>query len=176
MTPIHLRWMTRPDMPAVHAIERRCFDNPMGAADFTDFMRKRNSIGIVAVAVNASNHTEILGFSLYLLHPGTVGLFTLAVDPAHRRQGIGRQMVEKLKNKLFKGGGANTCNQQRTRLMVAVRESNLEGLHFFKACGLVAVSVMRGAYGDTGEDAYAMRYCVNQDDECSLIQTTAEGQ
>jgi hypothetical protein len=53
-------------------------------------------------------------------------------------------MLNKLRGKL---GG------RRTRLVFRVRERELDGQLFLRACGIRAKSVMRGFFGDTSEDA-----------------------
>jgi len=48
--------------------------------------------------------------------------------------------------------------QRRTQIVTEVRETNLPAQKFFASCGFRAVSVVRGIYDDTDEDAYVMRY------------------
>ena len=59
-------------------------------------------------------------------------------------------MMSKLMGKL--------SQQRRSRLLLEVRETNLAAQLFFRALGFRAVSVLRGFYEDTPEDAYVMQY------------------
>ena len=63
---------------------------------------------------------------------------------------VGRQMMAKLMGKL--------SQQRRSRLLLEVRETNLDAQLFFRSLGFRAVSVLRGFYEDTPEDAYVMQY------------------
>lgn len=48
--------------------------------------------------------------------------------------------------------------ERRTRIMLEVRETNLDAQLFFKDLDFRAVSVLRDFYEDTTEDAYLMQY------------------
>ena len=52
--------------------------------------------------------------------------------------------------------------------MLEVRESNLAAQLFFKKMGFKAVLVLRSHYDDTDEDAYVMRFTL-QDEEAILL-------
>jgi ribosomal-protein-alanine N-acetyltransferase len=77
-------------------------------------------------------------------------VLNFAVAPHYRRHGVGEQMVSKLTGKL--------SQQRRSRLLLEVRETNLDAQLFFRSLGFRAVSVLRGFYEDTPEDAYVMQY------------------
>jgi ribosomal-protein-alanine N-acetyltransferase len=44
--------------------------------------------------------------------------------------------------------------------MLEVRESNIDAQLFFRSLGFRAISVLRGFYDDSAEDAYLMQYRV----------------
>ncbi|MEM7316575.1 MAG: ribosomal-protein-alanine N-acetyltransferase RimI, partial [Planctomycetota bacterium] len=52
--------------------------------------------------------------------------------------------------------------QRRNRIMLEVRETNLQAQLFFRSGGFKAVSVLRDFYEDTVEDAYMMQYDFQQ--------------
>jgi ribosomal-protein-alanine N-acetyltransferase len=64
-------------------------------------------------------------------------------------------MVAKLISKL--------SSHRRTRITLAVRETNLAAQLFFRAMEFKAVRVLRGYYEDTGEDAFLMQYAFADD-------------
>ncbi|MCA9048678.1 MAG: GNAT family N-acetyltransferase, partial [Planctomycetaceae bacterium] len=92
----------------------------------------------------------IVGFMIYELHQSMLRILNFAVSPDHRRQGVGRQMVQRLIDKL--------SQQRRREIVLEVRETNLSAQLFFANCEFRALSVLRNHYSDTMEDAYYMRY------------------
>lgn len=151
---VHIRWMIRRDMVEVLDIEKQSFEFPWSEQDFIRCLRQRNCIGMVA------EHSEsVVGFMVYELQKYLMHILNLAVHPERRRSGVGKQMTSKLIQKL--------SWQRRNRLLLEVRETNLEAQLFFRGQGFRAVSVLRDFYDDTTEDAYLMqyRYKPNKEDE-----------
>jgi len=142
---VHIRWMIRRDMPAVLAIEEQCFEFAWTEDDFIRCLRQRNCIGMVA-----EQDDQVVGFMIYELHKNRLHVINFAVAQQVRRQGVGRTMVSKLLSKL--------SHERRNRIMLEVRETNLDAQLFFKQIGFRAVSVLRDFYDDTDEDAYVMQY------------------
>ena len=155
---VHIRWMIRRDMPEVLAIEAQSFEFPWSEEDFLRCLRQRNCIGMVADCPSTSlgalraskGEDQVAGFMIYELHKTRLHVLNFAVNPVFRRRGIGGQMMTKLVGKL--------SQQRRSRLLLEVRETNLAAQLFFRALGFRAVSVLRGFYEDTPEDAYVMQY------------------
>lgn len=147
---VEIRWLIRRDMDEVLKIEWRSSPSPWSEEQFILVLRQRNCIGTVAV----TGHGVIAGFMVYELHKSTLRLLNLAVDPFHRRSLVGRQLIQRLQDKLK--------NQRRTLITADVRETNLSGQKFFAACGFRAEQVISEHFGDTGEDAYQFRYWEEQ--------------
>ncbi len=148
-TRVHIRWMIRRDMPEVLAIEHTAFDYAWCEEEFLRVLRQRNCIGMVA------EHGErIVGFMIYELHRSKIQVLNFAAHPEFQRRGIGRQMVAKLVGKL--------SSQRRSRIAILVRESNLSSQLFFRVQGFRATEVIREHFPDTGEDAYAMIYHMDE--------------
>lgn len=142
---IHIRWMIRRDMRDVLGIESSSFEFPWSEEDFVQCLRQRNCIGMVA------EHDEsVVGFMIYELHKSRLHVINFAVHPAFRRRGVGAQMLNKLAGKL--------SVQRRSKIVLEVRETNLEAQLFFRDSGFRAVSVLRDFYEDTTEDAYLMHF------------------
>ncbi len=142
---VHIRWMIRRDMPAVLTIENASFEFPWCEEEFIRCLRQRNCIGMVAECDD-----QVVGFMIYELHKNRLHLLNFAVNPDARRSGVGAAMMEKLAGKL--------SVERRNRIMLEVRETNLEAQLFFKILGFKAISVLRDFYEDTTEDAYLMQY------------------
>ena len=142
---IHIRWMIRRDMTDVLGIENASFEFPWNEDDFVRCLRQRNCIGMVA-----EQDDTIVGFMIYELHKTRLHILNFAVHQDHRCLGVGTTMVEKLKSKL--------SHQRRNRIVLEVRETNLEAQLFFKRQEFLALSVLRNFYDDTVEDAYLMQH------------------
>lgn len=142
---VHIRWLIRRDMAEVLEIEGLSFEFPWSEDDFLRCLRQRNCIGMVA-----EHDDQIAGFMVYELHKTRLHVLNFAVHPLLRRRGVGRQMVDKLAGKL--------SHQRRSRLLLEVRERNLDAQLFFRDVGFRAISVLHDHYDDTCEDAYLMEF------------------
>jgi [ribosomal protein S18]-alanine N-acetyltransferase len=151
---VHIRWMIRRDMPEVLRSEQTSFDYSWTEDDFLRCLRQRNCIGMVA-----EHDDRVVGFMIYELHKTKLHVLNFAVAPEWRRLGIGTQMVMKLVGKL--------SSHRRTKITLAVRESNLMAQLFFRTQAFKASRVLRSYYEDSGEDAYLMNYRIAEflDDE-----------
>jgi ribosomal-protein-alanine N-acetyltransferase len=143
-TSVQIDWMKRRDMPSVLAIENEAFSNPWSQDDFIRCLRQRNCIGMVA-----KHAGQVVGYMTYELHQNRLHILNFAVSQGSRRAGVGRQMLEKLMGKLHP--------ERRSRIMLEVRETNLAAQLFFRRFGFRAISVLRGFYDDSAEDAYQMQ-------------------
>jgi ribosomal-protein-alanine N-acetyltransferase len=151
-----IRWLIRRDMDEVLSIERGSFQFPWTEEEFLCCLRQRNCIGTVAEL----DH-KIVGFMIYELHKSMLRILNFAVAPDVRRGGIGRQMVQRLVDKL--------SQQRRREIVLEVRETNVPAQLFFANNGFRAVTVLRKHYDDTCEDAYYMRYCLTEDSTIPFI-------
>lgn len=142
---VHIRWQIKRDMAEVLCIEGRSFEFPWSEEDFIRCLRQRNCIGMVA-----EHGEEVVGYMVYELHKSHLHILNFAVAEAYRRQGVGRQMANKLISKL--------SSQRRTRITLEVRETNLPAQMFFKELDFRATNVLRSYYEDSPEDAYLMQY------------------
>src|SRR5438105_9833849 len=147
---VHIRWMIRRDMPEVLQAEQSSFEYAWTEEDFLKCLRQRNCIGMVAECGE-----RVVGFMIYELHKAKLHVLNFAVHPDFRRTGVGRQMVHKLIGKL--------SSHRRTRITLAVRETNLGAQLFFRSQEFRALKVLRGYYEDSGEDAFLMQYRMAND-------------
>src|SRR5437667_7501249 len=147
---VHIRWMIRRDMPEVLQTETESFEFSWTEEDFLRCLRQRNCIGMVA-----EQGEKVVGFMIYELHKAKLHILNFAVQPAHRRAGIGAQMVTKLISKL--------SSHRRTKITLEVRETNLAAQLFFRTQGFKAMRVLRAFYEDSGEDAFLMQYRLSDD-------------
>lgn len=143
--PVHIRWMIRRDMAEVLQIEARSFEFSWSEEDFIRCLRQRNCIGMIA-----EHNERVVGFMIYELHRNRLHVLNFAVHPDYRRRSVGNQMTRKLVSKL--------SPQRRSRIMLEVRETNLDAQLFFRNQGFRAISLLRDFYEDTTEDAYLMQF------------------
>lgn len=144
---LHIRWMIRRDMADILQIENDTFEFSWTEEEFIRCLQQRNCIGMIA-----EMDDRVVGYMVYELHKNRLHVLNFAVDPAHRRTGIGEKMIMKLAGKLDE--------RRRARIMLEVRETNVTAQLFFRAQGFRAVSVLHDFYDDTAEDAYVMQYHV----------------
>ena len=93
-----------------------------------------------------SGDGAVQGFLTASLVPPEGEILEVAVDPAQRRQGIGRTLVEALIALV----GAGT-------LYLEVRVSNAPAIALYERCGFVRAGVRRRFYQHPTEDAAVMR-------------------
>ncbi len=148
---VHIRWMIRRDMPEVLRTEQNSFDFSWTEEEFLRCLRQRNCIGMVA-----EMNERVVGFMIYELHKSKLHIMNFAVHPDYRRQGIGRQMIAKLVGKL--------SSHRRTKITLAVRETNLHAQVFFRDMDFKATRMLKNYYEDSGEDAYLMQFCISEEE------------
>lgn len=157
---INVRSMRRSDLPRIAEIERQSFPHAWPAEHFIRVFQRRSCDHLVA-----EDEIGVVGFVIYDdvdprksiakylrdLPPSQprFHLLNLAVDPEHRRRGIGKAMLDKLKA---------TLGPQRRRILLEVRETNFAAQLFFRSQGFRAISVLRDFYDDVSEDAYLMQF------------------
>jgi ribosomal-protein-alanine N-acetyltransferase len=142
---ITIPWMIRRHFDDVLRIEGECFSMPWSEDDFIRCLRQRNAIGMVAKV-----RDDVAGYMIYELHRNRLHILNFAVAPVFMRRGVGTAMVAKLKGKL---------NHNRNRIMLEVRETNLDAQLFWKSQEFRAVMVVKDFYENApGEDAYLFQY------------------
>lgn len=143
---VHVRWMRQEELPQVCEIGQLSFDFPWSEENYREFLRHAENIGLVA-----EYGETVVGFALYERCERHIHLRALAVHPEFRWREVGLQLVANIIEK-------HLSSNRRKSITLTVRESNLGAQLFFQALRFRAVRVLRGAYKDTGEDGYSMKY------------------
>lgn len=141
MTPTIRGLVVASDMLSILGIENQSFKNPWSADDFIRSLKHRNCVGTVAECAGF-----VVGFAINELHNTRLQLLSLAVHVDFRRRGMGRALLRGVSEKFL--------TRRRRRILLEVRETNLPAQLFFRSCGFHAVSVEKGFYSDSPEDAY----------------------
>lgn len=94
---------------------------------------------------------EVVGYALFWHVADEVHLLNVAVAPAHRRQGLGRALVEELVRYAREHAAA--------KIFLEVRVSNAPAIQLYEAFGFERLDVRKRYYAD-GEDALDMMLIV----------------
>lgn len=124
-------------------IERASFLDPWSEHHF---MREILTPSSYFVVMTAS--TELVGYGGYWLVGGEAHITNVAIDPKHRRQGLGKKLVTHL---LRSAAAAGTKSAS-----LEVRVSNVPAQRLYASLGFVEVAIHPGYYLESGEDAIVM--------------------
>jgi [ribosomal protein S18]-alanine N-acetyltransferase len=145
MTPekFTIRPLGYADLPQVIAIERRAFTTPWSLAMFVLELSKSSGLSLAAVDPEAG---RLVGYLILSRYDTVWHLMNVAVEPARRRQGIARALLEQMIDR----AGAE---QQYT---LEVRTSNAPAIALYERFGFRSAGTRPRYYRDTGEDAVIM--------------------
>ncbi len=150
--PPTLRRMEPGDVEAVVAIERASFPKPWGPAQFLKELQQEWSTLLLAVIPPAPGQPgaacQIAGFVHFWVVHDEIHILNLACAPAHRRQGIARQLLEETEARARRAGSAV--------LTLEVRRSNVAAQALYGGLGYERVGVRKKYYSEEGEDAIVM--------------------
>lgn len=140
---INLQYMGHVHLADVCEIERQSYlSDQWDAARFREYLKQKHCMGIVAQVRGV-----ICGFCVFETTQDSTLILNLAVARDWRRQGIGRAIVEKIKNSLHQG---------RKTIITGVSEHSLDGQFFLKAIGFRYVKTLPNHTDD--EEAYLFEY------------------
>ena len=132
------------DLDEVLAIERASFSMPWSRGAFLYEMQQNR----VARCWVMREEGRVIGYLCLWEIADELHITNIAVHPAHRRQGVGRLLLQ---------GVLEDARERRLRLVVLeVRPSNAEARKLYDAFAFRVVGRRRGYYYDTGEDALVM--------------------
>jgi ribosomal-protein-alanine acetyltransferase len=95
---------------------------------------------------------ELLGFALFRVVLDEAELLLFGVDPARRREGLGRA--------LFEGALEVLRGEQRSVVHLEVRAANASARSFYRALGFLELGLRRQYYRDPPDDAVRMSLAV----------------
>jgi ribosomal-protein-alanine N-acetyltransferase len=140
-----VRPMAEADLPSVIALDRASHLTPWTEANFRDALAAGN------LCVVAERDGAIVGCAILQMAAGEADLLTLAVTPALRRAGIGREMLREVTKAAATYGA--------TAIFLEVRASNAAAIDLYREAGFEEVGSRKAYYerGDDREDAVTMR-------------------
>ena len=136
--------MNETHVAQVAELEKLCFSDPWSLRSITSELSNPLSLWVVAVTGDT-----VVGYVGSQSVMGEADMMNLAVVPEHRRQGIGRRLVEELVSRL-------TANQVKS-LTLEVRASNDPAIALYHEMGFQAVGRRPGYYRNPKEDALILR-------------------
>jgi len=142
-----IRPATPADPPALAALHARAFppDQAWGAVAITTMLRLEGGFGLLA---EASPGEAPDGFVLARAVAGEAEILTLAVDPAARRHGLGRRLLE--------AAVAEAARRGAGSLFLEVSAANEPARALYHQAGAAVVGRRRRYYAD-GTDALVLR-------------------
>jgi [ribosomal protein S18]-alanine N-acetyltransferase len=140
---LHLEPLHEDDIPAILVIEKLSNGAPWSERSFRNELGHRYGIFLVAKKAD-----DVVGYAGAWLVVDEAHITTVAVDPQHRRQGIGRALtIEVLRRGKESGMLCSTLE---------VRASNLPAINLYEALGYESTARRKGYYPDNSEDALVM--------------------
>jgi [ribosomal protein S18]-alanine N-acetyltransferase len=140
-----LQLMTPQHLAQVMDIELRAYDFPWTEGIFRDCLKVGYSSWVVTNTLG-----EVLAYALMSMAVGEGHILNLCVDPALRRQGLARFLLDHLLEL------ARTSHL--TMVLLEVRRSNKVALALYRGYGFERVGVRKGYYPaqDGREDAFVL--------------------
>jgi ribosomal-protein-alanine N-acetyltransferase len=140
-----IRRLAYADLPQVIAIERRAFTSPWSLAMFVLELSKPTSLCLAAVEADPADG-PLLGYLVCSRFDTVWHLMNVAVDPDHRRRGIGWALL----GQMIERAGPDEP------YTLEVRESNAPAIAMYERLHFRAAGKRPRYYRDNGEDAVIM--------------------
>jgi ribosomal-protein-alanine N-acetyltransferase len=130
------------DLDAVAALEARCFNNPWTREMLA---RELGQSDVAHVFVLRLPGTPVAAFCSCWIVADELHINTVAVDPAHRRLGLGAQLICQVMREAARRGA--------TRATLEVRASNEPARRLYETLGFAVAATRAGYYTHPEEDA-----------------------
>ncbi len=136
------------DLPALLRLEERCFERPWPAGAFAQELELPHAWVWLAFDDDASEDADPVGYVDFWIVSGEVSILNVASDPSRRRRGLGRRLLQVVREQAAALGGET--------IFLEVRRSNDAGLALYRSAGFHQVGIRKAYYSDTKEDAIVM--------------------
>ena len=142
-------------LDAIAALEEQCFSCPWPRDLFARQLQSPRHVLLCAL-----EGEELLGYTgfEYVLDEGYIG--NVAVNPAHRRQGLGRALVQAMIDK--------ARERELAFLTLEVRAGNTPARALYESMGFQTVGVRKNYYEKPTEDAILMTVFLSREGEENL--------
>ena len=139
------------DAPALAAVHASGFQSPWSAEDLARFVADGVNFALAA----ESDSGMIAGFILCRVIAGEAEVLTLAVAPAHRRQGVAARLLAEAMAR---------ASLHAQTMFLEVAADNPGAISLYKGCGFATAGRRAGYYGrghGGSVDALVMRRALN---------------
>lgn len=136
-----IRKMEQGDVPYAAVIEKQCFSSPQNEGSIRSSLESPQNSFFVA------EEGELLGYIGLLTAADQGYILSVAVAPEHRRQGVGRALVNYVIS-AFRG--------KLSFVSLEVRPSNTPAVSLYSSLGFVRVGERKSYYRAPVEDALLM--------------------
>lgn len=143
MPDFQLRQASSKDLDALVLLENRCFaEDRLSRRSFRRFLEMPRDRLIVA---EAEADGELVGYCLVLMSAATrlARIYSIAVSPAVRGQGVGEKLVREAESEAVDAG--------RIIMRLEVREDNRGAINLYKRLGYRQFGTYRDYYEDHGD-------------------------
>jgi ribosomal-protein-alanine N-acetyltransferase len=145
---MRIRKVAKEDLAAIIKIQRK---TPQAAqwspADYANLAGDPSGLILVA-ELDTMTPPKIVGFVAFHRVIDEAELRNMAVDPAHQRQGVGRELVAEGRRRLLAQGAK--------RIYLEVRASNLPAQRLYFSTGFALCSRRKDYYNDPREDGLVL--------------------
>lgn len=149
MKPLVIRAASAADLSAMERIETRCFRGSRRASRRSLKHSLTSSFQSVWLAeLPTPDGTQAVGAMVLRVHPRTVRIYSLAVLPAFRRDGVGRRLVGQAEEAARADG--------RTALSLEADRRNRQLIDWYTTFGFETARVLKDYYSP-GRHAVRMR-------------------
>jgi ribosomal-protein-alanine N-acetyltransferase len=145
---MRIRLYSKEDLHAIVALQGRCPETARWTAgDYQRLAEDPNGMLLVA-DLETMDPPKLLGFAAFHRVIDEVEMRNMAVDPDHRQQGVGRALLEDVRQRMLKGGAK--------RVFLEVRLSNKPALALYSSMGFAIHSLRKDYYREPQEDGYVL--------------------
>jgi ribosomal-protein-alanine N-acetyltransferase len=141
---------TRDDVAALADIHEQSFHRPWSADEMAALLAEEGTVRcLVARKQVLLGPRRPVGFVIFRSAAGEAEILTIAVDPAHRGRGHGRQLMEETSRRLYR--------DRIEALFLEVEETNRAALALYRSLGFEKVGERAGYYlQETGQPGTAL--------------------
>ena len=145
---MRIRKLCKEDLAAIISIQNKTPQAPRWTqADYANLAG--DPLGLILVAeLDTMTPPKIVGFAAFHRVIDEAELRNMAVDPAHQRQGVGRELLAEGRRRLLEQGAK--------RIYLEVRASNMPAQRLYYFAGFGLCSRRRDYYNDPREDGLVL--------------------
>lgn len=147
-SPFRIRTARPADAGRLAELERVCFADPWTAEGLLELIESGHGVALVG-----EERGVVAGYALARYIADTAEILNLAVEPASRRRGLARRLLQDIVAALAARGVGE--------VYLEVRESNAPARRLYEARGFRLAGMRRAYYRHPIEDALVLRLAVD---------------